>query len=288
MSTRERSSSRRLPSSAAAASIASWRSGPSSVGAISPSGQHLDGARLLEPRDRGGQPGLAQLRRLLERRRLDRAARAAPPRRPSRARPGRPARRRRRSGAARGPRAGRRAAPRPARRRGRRGRPPGSRSRATRRSRRGRPSARSALSTPMPNAVVATTTSSSSAMNRSWTSSRSPAAHPGVVGGRAQPVARTASPASSLGRAPRRDVDDARRRRGGDVLAQRAALAVGVLEAADGEPDVRPVEAPDERPRGRADPAARRSPSRTGGAAVAVSASTGGRPSASAAAPSRR
>ena len=39
MSTRERSSSRRLPSSAAAASIASWRSGGSSRGAISPSGR---------------------------------------------------------------------------------------------------------------------------------------------------------------------------------------------------------------------------------------------------------
>ena len=68
------------------------------------------------------------------------------------------------------------------------------------------------------------------------------AAHAAVVGGRPQPVLAQAL-GELLGRAPRRDVDDAGRRRAGDVLAQGAELAVLVVEALDREADVRPVEA---------------------------------------------
>ena len=138
-------------------------------------GEHLDRARLLEPDDRRRELRL-------------RSARSPPAARPARA-----ARRPRRRPAstvrdllqvdlaAAGEEAAQaevlgaveQDAPRPARRRGPRGRSPGSRRRATRRRRRGGPSARSALSTPMPNAVVATTTSSSPSMKRSCDASRS-------------------------------------------------------------------------------------------------------------------
>ena len=97
-----------------------------------------------------------QVGRLLQLRGLDRPGVLAHGRQHlARSRRPRRARRRRRSAAARGPRCGRRARPRPARRRGPRGRPPGSRRRATPRPRCGSTQRTSALSIPMPNAVVA-------------------------------------------------------------------------------------------------------------------------------------
>ena len=56
----------------------------------------------------------------------------------------------------------------------------------------------SALSTPIPKALVATITSTSPAMKRRWAAVRSSALHPGVVGERAQ------RPASRRSRRPRR------------------------------------------------------------------------------------
>ena len=126
----------------------------------------------------------------------------------------------------------------------------------------------------------------SSSMKRSCTASRSAARMPRVVGGRAQ-VVPAQRRGELLGRAAGGDVDDAGRLRRRDVLAQGAALALGVLEALDGEPDVGPVEAAHQHRRlAQAEPLGDLVPhGRRGGRGQGED---GGRPSASAAAPSRR
>ena len=127
-------------------------------------------------------------------------------------------------------------------------------------------------------------------MKRSCTSSRSADSHPRVVGGGAQ-RARAQLRGQLLRLAPRRDVDDPGRRR----RARSAPRSARRLRSAPCSPWKRSTE---KRRFGRSNPrissTGSRSPSRatissrTGGAAVAVRASTGGRPSASIAAPSRR
>ena len=140
---------------------------------------------------------------------------------------------------------------------------------------------------PMPNAVVATTTSSVAVHEAlldvvALVRAASPRGTPRRAARRAQRVGQR------LGLAPRRDVDDPRRRGGGDPrLAARAACAPRPARRGSARPR---SAGSGGRTRGSAPPASR-SPSRstissrTGGAAVAVSASTGGRPSASIAAP---
>ena len=133
-----------------------------------------------------------------------------------------------------------------ARRRGPRGPPPGSRPRARTGARQCQTERTSALSTPMPKALVATTTSASPRMNASCARGALVGGHAGVVGGGAQALGREHR-RGLLGRLARAAVDD----RGavlleleaGDqrrALAGHAALAV---EREDVEGEVRAVEA---------------------------------------------
>src|SRR5688572_30909239 len=101
----------------------------------------------------------------------------------------------------------------------------------------------SALSTPMPNAFVATMTSCAPAMNASWIFVRSGAFIPAVVEHRADAgVGQVLG--DLLGVAARRDVDDAGLGGVLHALDQHARLRGLVGAPLDRERDVRPIEPP--------------------------------------------
>ena len=134
------------------------------------------------------------------------------------------------------------------------------------------PCGRSALSTPIPNALVATMTRASSAMKRRWTAARALAVEPGVVGQRGSPSSSRQGRRQLLRARARARVDD--RRQG--ILARAAPPRSA---AASGAP---PAGTTAKERLGRSKPVATRSGSRspsrrttsaaTRGVAVAVEA----------------
>ena len=101
---------------------------------------------------------------------------------------------------------------------------------------------------PMPNAIVATTTRVSPRMNASCVASRTRRESPAWYGAAATPRARERR-SQLLGAPPRGGVDDARAVGVDDGLQQLLVVRARVDVRADGEVDLRPIEAAHQHPR---------------------------------------
>ncbi len=108
------------------------------------------------------------------------------------------------------------------------------------------------LSTPMPKALVAQITRTSSARKRRWTSARGRALEAGVVGGGLLAERLGERGGELLGARARARVDDRRQRVLGAQRLDQQRLLLVAGRAGDGEGDVRPVEARGHAQRARA------------------------------------